>query len=268
MHAWPLGPGCLLWRCPTCRLVERDLALAPARSRSTEYGGDPAGDRVRLELTLRRLRRRVSGADHGRVLEIGSGSGALAQRLAERASETVAVDLHPPTVAPASPSVRSIVGRLEDVPLDVGRFDLVVGIHVLEHVKDLMGTLRRVRSLLNPSGVAYFVTPNADCAALPRFGSDWWMLEDPTHVRFLSGPGVAVMAESAGFRGSSIRALVSDSLACDGATLARHLHSDIPSQGILDLRSARALAVAVAPAAVLLRTARPRWRPALEIVLT
>jgi SAM-dependent methyltransferase len=267
MSDWVLDSTCALWRCPGCHHVQRDLTLAPARARAAEYGGDPSADRIRLELTERRLRRRVPTATSGRVLEIGSANGQLARRLAGTAAEVVAVDLHAPDVAAGGPPVRYLVGLLEEVDLAPGSFDLVVGIHVLEHVADLRATLARVHHLLRPGGTGYFVTPNAECTALSRFGGDWWMLEDPTHVRFISARSAGLIARSCGFGHCETRALITDSLGCDGASLARHLAAEIPPGGILQRRSAAALAAGAIPAALVVRTARPSWRPTLEIVL-
>lgn len=215
---------------------------------------------------MRRLRHRV-GADHKRVLEIGSGSGELARRLSERADQVTAVDVHPPQARSDDHHVHHLVGRLEDVDLTPGAFDLVLGIHVLEHVEDVRATLRRTKELLAPGGSAYFITPNATCDALERFGAAWWMLEDPTHVRFLSPRSAELLGEQAGFTSVETRPLLADSLSCDGATIARTWQRDGTPRGSLSHPSTKALALAVLPAALALRAVRPRWRPAMELVL-
>lgn len=255
-----------LWQCPQCCHVVRDLLRAPASARSDEYGGDPSADKVRLALTARRLLRQVGGAARGRVLEIGAGGGALAERLAQGAREVVAVDVRSEP-SPRHPRVRRLTGRIEDLDLGKDAFDLVVGIHVLEHVDDVQGLLARVRGVLAPGGVAYFVTPNAGCRALDVFGADWWMLEDPTHVRFLSPDSIDRLARRAGFHQVAVRRLLGDSLAADGATLARRLQRSAHPAGVLATPAGRALAVAALPVALPLRAVRPGWRPALDVVL-
>ena len=263
--AWELGPQCELLRCPTCGYIERDLGRCRAGARSEEYGGDPAADRVRLSLTARRIVRRVGRASSGRVLEIGSGDGQLAQRMALGAREVTAVDVRLPEVT--NSRVRFLAGRFEEVDLTEGSFDLVVGVHVLEHVDDVSAVLRRVRRLLAPGGVGYFITPNAECASLSEFGEAWWMLEDPTHVRFLSARSATRLAAQAGFATTEVRGLLADSLAADGATIARRLRRGTSPNGVLEHPTTRALAVAVLPMSITLRALRPQWRPALEIVV-
>lgn len=264
--AWQLSLRCVLWRCPRCGHIDRDLRLARAGARSQEYGGDAAGDRVRLELTARRLQDRVGAALSGRVLEIGSGDGRLAQLMARHAQEVVAVDVAP-TPVPAPTRVRTVAGRFEDVDLGDGRFDLVVGIHVLEHVADVGDLLKSVRALLVPGGIGYFVTPNAQCTSLRAFGADWWMLEDPTHVRFLSPRSAELLGTAAGFTTVEVRRLLADSLACDGATLARRLERSAPAEGILSRPAGRVLALGVLPVSLPVRLIRPDWRPAIEVLL-
>lgn len=265
--AWQVAIRCVLWRCPRCGHIERDIRLAPARARSLDYGGDPAADRIRLTLTARRLMRRVELPASARVLEIGSGDGRLAERLAVGVREVVTVDTSD-APAPAAANVRHLTGRIEEVDLGKEPFDLVVGIHVLEHVTDLRRILVQVRSLLAHRGVAYFVTPNADCAYLRAFGEAWWMLEDPTHVRFLSARSAELIAERAGFARVRTRRLLLDSLASDGATLARRVRRAEPPGGVLEDTLGRVTAVGVLPATVALRSVRPAWRPAMEVVVS
>lgn len=163
--------------------------------------------------------------------------------------------------------METVVGRFEDVDLPEGSFSLVLGIHVLEHVTDVGATLALVRRLLAPGGIGYFITPNAECSALSRFGADWWMLEDPTHVQFLSPRSAELLARTAGFSEVTVRRLVTDSLACDAATLARRFRREAPARGVLDHRSTRLMAAALLPLSLALRGTSPSWRPAMEVVV-
>ncbi len=267
--AWQPQLRCVLWRCPRCGFIERDLRLAPAGARSLEYGGDQAGDRIRLALTERRLRRRLGPALRGRLLEIGAGDACLAARLAPGLDEVVAIERlgTDPSPAAVAAGVTSLAGRWEDADLPASSFDVLVAVHVLEHVDDLLATLERARVLLVPGGVLYAITPNADCAALRTFGEHWWMLEDPTHVRFLSAASLPHLAGRGGFSTWRARPLMADSLAVEAATTARALGIGDHDKGALGQAPVRAAAAAGLPLTLVLRTLRPRWRPALEIEL-
>lgn len=94
--------------------------------------------------------------DGGRVLEVGSGCGALALRLRDAGIDVVPTDLDPP---------HEWIHRLDlDDPQwseeTRGPFDLVVCVETLEHVENPRQVLRSIRALLRPGGRVLVSTPN------------------------------------------------------------------------------------------------------------
>ena len=158
-------------------------------------------------------------------------------------------------------------GRLEDLDEPDGSFDVILGIHVLEHVVDLLAALRSCRRMLAPEGTAYFVTPNADSAGLRLFREAWWMLEDPTHVRFVSVASVPYLAGRTGFARCSVRRLRTDSLMVEAASTARALRCSDPRAGALSSTGVRIAAAGALPATLAWRSIRPSWSPSLEVML-
>lgn len=104
----------------------------------------------------------VSAGD--RVLDVGSGTGAVALQAAERAGargEAIGVDASPEMVAKAtdkargrSPAPRFEVALIEDLPFENGSFDRVVAQLMIHHLpEDLRPTgLAEVRRVLKPGG--------------------------------------------------------------------------------------------------------------------
>ena len=265
--AWQIEPLCVLWRCPRCGHIERDLALAPAGARPAAIGGNVHADPMRTRLTASRLHRHVRGRDRGRILEIGAGAGGLAQLLAPRASSYDA--LEPFSDATVAADMRELgvtwhpLG-VADADFPAASFDLIVGIHVVEHIDDIASAFARMSQWLAPGGVLYALTPNADSAALRTFGADWWMLEDPTHRRFFSATSARTMVEATGLARSAVRPVVTDSLMCEPASVARRLGA----RGVSSEADKRviALGLAATPGLLALRTIRPRWCAAIEIM--
>lgn len=81
-----------------------------------------------------------------RVLEVGSGEGALARALVDEGYDVVAID----PAAPAGPPFRRV--KLEDLDPSEGPFDAIVAGRSLHHVADLAVALDRMVALLAPGG--------------------------------------------------------------------------------------------------------------------
>jgi 2-polyprenyl-3-methyl-5-hydroxy-6-metoxy-1,4-benzoquinol methylase len=233
--------------------------------RELGYGGDPGLDAVRLRLTARRLRGLVPGGRS--VFEIGYGSGALLRRFLDEGWSVGGVDAGQLEVDTDPEVVRRGAltrGELETAPVD-GRYDLVVGVHVLEHLRDPEQGLARAYELLRPGGVLALITPTADSAGADWFGAAWWLLEDPTHLRFFSPESARRAVRAAGFEGTTVRRLALDNLSMEVASLRRLSRRPRP-RGVLAERATIAAALATAPATVAARLLRPRLRPSLELI--
>ena len=89
-----------------------------------------------------------------RVLEVGSGTGAFADRVArELAAEVSAVDVSPRMVEVARElGVSARVGDVQSLPFDDGDFDCVAALWVLHHVTDLDRGLAEIARCLRPGG--------------------------------------------------------------------------------------------------------------------
>jgi 2-polyprenyl-3-methyl-5-hydroxy-6-metoxy-1,4-benzoquinol methylase len=262
---WRVRGGGVLQRCPDCRHVLRDLTACPANARDLGYGGDPGLDAARLWLTARRLRSLVP---HGTsVFEIGYGSGALLRRFLDTGWSIGGVDAGQLEVGVDPEVVRRgalVQGELETLD-PVAGYDLVVGVHVLEHLRDPAAGLAVAYRLLRPGGVLALITPTADSAGARWFGAAWWLLEDPTHLRFFSPDSARRALAAAGFTGIRTRRLTLDTLSMEAASLRRATRPVRRPAGVLAERGTVVAALATAPITVAARLALPRLRPSLEL---
>ena len=277
--AWRLRGGGTLWRCPRCRHVRRDLDACPAWARDAAYGGDPGLDAVRLALTYRRLRSLLpppgsvfeSGpaSKGGAVFEVGYGAGALLRRFHTAGYRVGGVDAEQLglRVDPVLAAADLTRGALEDLPATApGGWDLVYGVHVLEHLRDPVAGLRRAYDLLRPGGVLCLLTPTADSTGPDRLGAAWWLLEDPTHVRFFSPDSAHRMLTAAGFEQVRVRRLRLDNLSMEVASLRRLAYPRHRPAGVLAERGTVPAAVLAAPLTLAARLAVRRLSPTLELV--
>jgi SAM-dependent methyltransferase len=89
-------------------------------------------------------------------------------------------------------------GTLEDFP-DNGEFDVIVMNHVIEHVENPVQILSNIRERLSDTGVFIIGTPDFDSAAARRYGSNFRLLHDPTHISLFSSDSMHRCLRDCGF---------------------------------------------------------------------
>lgn len=98
-----------------------------------------------------------------RAVDLGAGSGALAERLRALGVEVLAVDIDARGYRASPPFLSCDLNEARFAEqLGLGKFDLGVAVEVIEHLESPIGFLRNVRRLLSPSGVAVVTTPNVE----------------------------------------------------------------------------------------------------------
>lgn len=155
-----------------------------------------------------------------RVLDIGCGAGLLSEPLARLGGAVTGVDAAAENVAVASAhaaeSGLGITYRHGDITeLEIGAFDLVCAMEVIEHVADQAAFLGALSARLAPGGLMIVSTPNRTLAsrlllvgAAERIG----MVPPGTHDwdSFLSPEMLTDLADNAGLRVVDVTGLSPD----------------------------------------------------------
>jgi SAM-dependent methyltransferase len=114
-----------------------------------------------------------------RLLEVGTGSGAIASYFGSQtlgSYEVDAVDVTDSLVAREGFRFALVTGV--QLPFADGAFDAVISNHVIEHVGDRtaqLAHLRELRRVMRPGAVGYLAVP-----------SRWMLVEPHYHLAFLS----------------------------------------------------------------------------------
>jgi len=132
---------------------------------SRKYAREPIADPVGYERSLQRTLELLKPGD--RVLELGCGTGSTALVLATKVRSYLATDISSGMIEIANeklaatkvPSLSFRVSSAEHASFGHGQFDAVLGFNYLHLVRDVPGTLSRVRDLLKPGGVFVSKTP-------------------------------------------------------------------------------------------------------------
>lgn len=161
-----------------------------------------AGGLVAMVGPLRTLGERavlwLGGAERGRLLDVGCGSGETMLRMRDLGWEVVGVefDVEAARVA-AERAGAPVLATLEEV--EAGSFDAVVLDHVVEHLADAPSTLRSCWRALRPGGRLALATPNAGSAARHRFGPNWLHWDPPRHLALRGERGLRDLVCESGF---------------------------------------------------------------------
>ena len=99
------------------------------------------------------------------ALDVGCGAGLLCEPLARLGAAVTGVDAAPQNAAAAAAhaegaglDIRYLAGEVGE--LDLGRFDLVTCLEVIEHVADKSALLEALAERLAPGGLMILSTPN------------------------------------------------------------------------------------------------------------
>lgn len=140
----------------------------------------------------------------GRVLEVGAGSGAIAQHYVDLVGEAVLVEPAAKLAAGLRerfgdrPQVSIHPGTLESLQRPAGSFDGAVMVNVLEHIDDDLGALQALGTLLRPGGALGIFVP-----AVPAlYGS---LDARVGHVRRYDRARLARIVTTAGFTLETLR---------------------------------------------------------------
>jgi len=157
-------------------------------------------------------------------------------------------------------------GKIEEIRLPAEKFDLIYGIHVIEHLDDPSDVFKKCHNALKNEGVIYFITPNARSMGLTIFRDTWWNLEDPGHRRFFSPRSIHIMLLEAGFSGTEIRIPLWDSVTVEINSILRAFRSHSREHGILEEKYSKLVDVFLLPFSMVLRIFLPRLSPSLEVI--
>ena len=196
---------------PNCNWAELPTALGTAcqlapRAFVHSYGDYQMSARVEM---LEMLPNTVH-----RLLDIGGGEGGFARAFAARPGAEACL-LEPGAIAAQRARALGVAvfeRRVEALdPAEVGLFDAVTFLDVLEHLEKPIDALRRIRSVLRPGGYVLVSVPNVGFWPIVRdlmIGRFDYLpvgILCNTHLRFFTERSLLTMLQEAGFSVVTIR---------------------------------------------------------------
>src|SRR5690348_1194648 len=136
--------GLKVYLCNHCGLVQslpridRAARAAAAVSSGADWGNVRYGKGFRTQVALEAIARHADLNSDIALLDVGSNRASFARKFLEAAPSATIVAVEPDErVADCAGELartESINARIEDVPLETGRFDIVHSCHTIEHL--------------------------------------------------------------------------------------------------------------------------------------
>ncbi|KJR42365.1 methionine biosynthesis protein MetW [Candidatus Magnetoovum chiemensis] len=153
-------------------------------------------DRIALKFYYRISRQYVRSGD---VLDYGCGTGHLIKRFVNPPYQAFAYDISSYALETAKQNAPSAVIVNNAKELASLRFDLIISLHVLEHLDKPEEMLNLFYDLLKGNGVLIYAVPNLSGAGRRLKGDRWAGFRDKTHVSLYGARQWAAMTEEVGF---------------------------------------------------------------------
>lgn len=220
-----------LRHCRGCSLVS--LAPFPEDSPSLypeAYEPHAAEVRSRRTQSWRNRGRLGKPAGRGRLLDVGCGSGRLLARYRALGWDVRGIEPNPAAASAClDRGLRVECVSLEEANLPPAGFDLILLHHVIEHVREPLDALGRVRAALAPGGQIVVVTPNVAGLGFRLYGSCWYALDAPRHRHLFDARTLALLCERAGLRVLQLRGEASARVLANSRHYLRSQGSVLPS---------------------------------------
>jgi len=137
---------------------------------------------------------------NARILEIGCANGGLLNALKQLGYQNVlGIDPSPICAQNAEQlyRIQVLTSAFSDIKIEIGSFDFIILVAVLEHINDLDDTLTKLSNLLSPGGKVYIEVPDATkFTSSPDAPFQEFSIE---HINFFSPISLANLMGTYGF---------------------------------------------------------------------
>ena len=123
----------------------------------------------------------INNSISGKILDVGCGLGYLLSGVNDN-WDKYGVEISQYAASNASKYGKIFCGDLLEANYENEYFDIIVMHHVIEHIEDPIKQIVEIFRVLKPGGIFIIATPDFDSACARRFGENYRLLHDKTHV--------------------------------------------------------------------------------------
>lgn len=123
----------------------------------------------------------INSLPPGNILDIGCGFGHLLSGV-DSSWNKFGIEPNKSAAKQAEKYCKVFRGTLEQTRYHSDFFDVVVLYHVIEHLENPIESIIEIRRILKPNGTLILCTPDFKCELAQRFGPNYRLLHDKTHI--------------------------------------------------------------------------------------
>lgn len=195
-------------KCKECGLVYVNPRLSKEeikniyneQNRNLLPGESPRPRIPYFKTYFRNIEKYVKGK--GKILELGFGSGFFLKIAKDEKWETYGVEasskLHDFSSLEKEHNI--FIGDLEEAKYPKDFFDVVVGIHVLEHLTDPFATLLEIYRILKKGGILFIEVPNFGGISSIIQRERWKGVNPRAHLYYFTPKTLSLLLNKTGFK--------------------------------------------------------------------
>lgn len=131
----------------------------------------------------------INSLSPGNVLDVGCGLGFVLSGIDNNWNK-YGIDISKWAVKRAERYGAIFCGNLIQANYESNFFDVVILLHVLSHLKNPIEVLIKIRHILKPNGKLIVTTPDYKCGVAKRFGNNFRLLHDRSHISLFNTLGL------------------------------------------------------------------------------
>ena len=157
--------------------------------------------RTRAVVQKRKLVENSTGIKTGKLLDIGSGTGAFLSEMKKHGWETTGLE--------PDADARMVAQKVYNIhladsdqlyQLPANHFDVITLWHVLEHVHELSTYLQQIKTVLGPKGKLFIAVPNYTASDASVYQEHWAAYDVPRHLYHFSPTSMELLMEKHGLK--------------------------------------------------------------------
>lgn len=159
-----------------------------------------------------KLVQNATGMQRGNLLDIGSGTGTFVSHMKSRGWNVTGLEPEPGARSVASQTYQvELEGMERFFSLEAGSFDAITLWHVLEHVHDLHGYVRQLKTLLKEKGKLIIAVPNYTSKDASIYEDHWAAYDVPRHLFHFSPKAMEILMARNGLKIEAFKPMWFDS---------------------------------------------------------